>query len=290
MTGRFRRPNPPPRQRHPIRHRTLRLPGLGRIRISHRPPRTAPAPAAHNPSAAATATRHRAQPWIIFSPGALTRPADYPELLGALTAAGAVVLTLDYEWPKLFTGDTAELARPLRALRRLRGGGLPARGLARHSLPLPPGRRRSRRDPPLRILGYSLGGWVLSAGFGERGADERLEIALLGTSTLREPWQPPNRRQQRIRLLAGTEDGVIDPAALARLADAFATDIEWLDGVNHFGLLADRVGAPDFRARDRATRLTRRQCAERVARQMLQGRRIRSCLATSHPRLCRYPA
>jgi hypothetical protein len=273
MIGNFRRPSSASGHRGPIRHRSLRLPGLGRVRISHRPPRTAP-PGSKHP-AAALAPRRRAQPWIIFSPGALTRPADYPELLATLTAAGAVVLTLDYEWPKLFTGDAAELARPLRAVRRLRSGGLPARGLARHGLPMPPGRRGSRRDPPLRMFGYSLGGWVLSTVFGERGRSERLETVILGASSLREPWQPPNLRRHRVRLMAGTEDRVIDHVALAQLADAFATHIEWLHGVNHFGLLDDRVGAHDFRARDLATRLTRRQCAERIAHQLLQGRSIR---------------
>ncbi|MGD9298163.1 MAG: hypothetical protein PVG09_00540 [Thiohalocapsa sp.] len=256
----------------PMRHRSFRPPGLGRIRISHRPPRTAPAPPGSNPPAAVISTRRRAQPWIVFSPGALTRSGDYPELLGALTAAGAVVLTLDYDWTKLFAGDSVELAKPMRAIRRLQSGRLPARGLARHGLPVPPGSRRRRRGPPLRLLGYSLGGWVLSAGFAESKRGQPLEIVLLGTSTLREPWEPPKRRQHRMRLVAGTEDGVIDRDALARLAAAFATEIEWLDGVNHFGLLNDRVGAPAFRARDQTTRLTRRQCAERIACQLVRGR------------------
>lgn len=257
MAGRRRRPTPADGRRRPIRHRSLRLPGLGRVRISHRPPRL---------------VGGRPRPWIIFSPGALTSPRDYPELLGALTAAGAAVLSMDYHWPKLFVGDAAELAKPMRAARRLQQGRLPARGLARHGLPAPPRRGLRGKTPPLRILGYSLGGWVLSAGLGEQTRGQPLEIVLLGASTLREPWQPSSRRRHRVRLLAGTEDGVIDPKALEQLAAAFATDIEWLDAVNHFGLLADAVGAADFRARDRTTRLTRRQCAERIARRLLQGR------------------
>lgn len=272
MTGRFARSGPPRSHRHPICHRALRLPGLGRIRISHQPTRTAPATPSSSPPAAAIATRRGAQPWIIFSPGALTRPTDYPELLGALTAAGAVVLTLRYHWPKLFADDAAELAKPMRAVRRLQHGRLPARGLARNALPAPPRRRLGGKTPPLRILGYSLGGWLLSAGFGEHTRGQALEIVLLGTSNLRQPWQRPSRRRQRIRLLAGTEDGVIDPEALQHLAAAVAADIEWLDGVNHFGLLADAVGAPDFRARDHIIHLSHRQCAQRIARRLLHGR------------------
>jgi hypothetical protein len=258
-----------------VRHRRLRLPGLGRVLISHRAPRSPPTAGADSAPAAAPHTPRRAPPWIIFSPGALTRPGDYPQLLAALTAAGAAVLTLDYHWPRLFAGDAAELRKPMRAVRRLRSGRLPARGLAGNSLPPPPRSRGGAKAPPIRILGYSLGGWALAAGFDAPTHGRSLEIALLGASTLREPWQPPNRRRQRVRLLAGTEDGVIDSAALSRLAQAFATEIEWLDGVNHFGLLNDAVGAPDFRARDRTTRLSRRRCAERVARRLLSARKRR---------------
>jgi len=271
MAGRFRRQSPADSRRRAIRHRSVRLPGLGRITISHRPPLTGRRAAADQGPAAALRNPRGRTHWIIVSPGALTRAKDYPELLSALTAAGAAVLTLDYDWPKLFAGDAAELAKPTRAARRLERGRLPARGLARHGLPAPLPCRRGRKAPPLRILGYSLGGWVLSAGFAEHRHGQPLEIDLLGASNLREPWQPPSRRQ-RVRLLAGTEDGLIDPKALEQLATAFATAIEWLDGVNHFGLLDERIGAPDFRARDGATRLTRRQCAERVARRLLHGR------------------
>ncbi|WP_462329195.1 alpha/beta fold hydrolase [Thiohalocapsa halophila] len=271
MAGRFRRQSPADSRWRPLRHHSVRLPGLGRVTISHRPPPTARTPAADQGPAGAPRNPRDRTHWIIFSPGALTRAKDYPELLDALTAAGAAVLTLDYDWPKLFAGDAAELAKPTRAAGRLERGELPARGLARHGLPAPLPRRRGRQAPPLRILGYSLGGWVLSAGFAEHRHGQPLEIGLLGASTLREPWQPPSRRRQRVRLLAGTEDGVIDPKALEQLAASFATDVEWLDGVSHFGLLADAVGAADFRARDRTTGLTRRQCAERIARQLLHA-------------------
>jgi hypothetical protein len=241
-----------------VRHLSLRLPGLGRLCISHRPPRsTAPASAGR---------RRPAPPWIIFSPGALTRPADYAALLGALTAAGAAVLTLDYDWPKLFAGDTAELGRAGRAADRLLRGQLPSGGLARHRLPAAPPRRNRHR--PLRILGYSLGGHVLSAAFQRRFAGRPVEFVLLGTSNLREPWRRPGAARVRLRLIAGSEDGVIDPTGLAALAAAFDTPVEWLAGVNHFGLLAPGVGAAQFRSRDRTTNLSTRACAERIARQL----------------------
>ena len=255
-----------PVRRGPLRHLPLRLPGLGRVRISQR------LPIRRGDASAADTRRHIERPWIIFSPGALTRPADYPELLDALTAAGAVVLTLDYRWPALFRNEATETSRAWRAVRRLRRRQLPARGLAAHRLPTPPARRPDVSAPPLRILGYSLGGWVLSRGF-QRPTDGRpLSIVLLGTSSLHEPWRAPVSKQVRIRLLAGTEDGVIDPSGLQQLADALHTRIEWLPGVNHFGLLHRHIGSPQFRSRDRATRLTARQCAERIAGQLMGGR------------------
>ncbi|MCG6939905.1 MAG: hypothetical protein LJE69_01465 [Thiohalocapsa sp.] len=245
-----------PVRRGALRHLRLRLPGLGRVRVSQRLP----------------VSRRTARPWIIFSPGALTGPADYPELLDALTARGTVVLTLDYRWPALFRNEPAETSRAWRAAQRLRRRQLPARGLASGRLPATSAGGAARSAPPLRILAYSLGGWVLSAGFQRRADGQPLEIVLLGASSLHEPWRPPTSRQVRIRLLAGTEDGVVDPAGLQQLADAFHTRIEWLPGVNHFGILDERIGSPDFRARDRATELSARQCAERIARQVLRGR------------------
>ncbi len=253
-----------PRTKRPVRrgllrHLSLRLPGLGRIRISQR------LPIRRGDASTSDAHRRGERPWIIFSPGALTRAADYPELLDALTAGGAVVLTLNYRWPALFRNDAAETTRAWRAVRRLRRRQLPARGVASRRVPTPPGSRPALSAPPLRILGYSLGGWVLSTGF-QRPTDGRpLSIVLLGTSSLHEPWRAPVSKQVHIRLLAGTEDGVIDPVGLQQLADALHTRIEWLPGVNHFGLLHRHIGSPQFRSRDRATRLTARQCAERIA-------------------------
>jgi hypothetical protein len=262
-----RRLRPPPGgrtiRRGAFRHLSLRLPGVGRVRISQR--------AANRPGDTATAGRRARRPWIIFSPGALTRPGDYPELLDALTATGAAVLTLDYRWPALIHGDAAETSRAWRAARRLRRGQLPARGLAQRRPPPPPASRPGPTAPPLRILGYSLGGWVLSTGFHHPAHGRPLEILLLGTSNLREPWRAPSSKQVRLRVLAGTEDGVIDRGGLQRLADAFGSRIEWLAGVNHFGLLHRHAGSPRFRGRDHATRLSTRACAERVARQVQRG-------------------
>jgi hypothetical protein len=240
----------------PVRHIRLRLPGVGRSCISYRPPQRV------------AGSKQPTPPWIVFSPGALTTPGDYRVLLGELTAAGAAVLTLDYRWPLLFAGDAAEARRAILAARRLLRGQLPARGLARHRLPpAPTGRRRAAA--PLRILGYSLGGWVLSAGFGQGFGGRPVEWVLLGVSSLQEPWHKPATRRARVRLLAGSEDGVVNPAGLEGLAAALGSPVEWLPGVNHFGLLAARVGAPEFRARDRATRLDQRACAARIARQIL---------------------
>jgi hypothetical protein len=248
----------------PIRHLSLRLPAVGRVRVSHRPPRTA--------VDAGTSHRHRTPPaWIIFSPGALTGPADYDTLIGALTAAGAAVLTLDYDWPRLFAGEAPELGRATRAAELLLRGQLPARGIARHRLPPLPTRRRGS-GPPLRILGYSLGAHVLSAAFQQDFRGRPVELVLLGASNLREPWRAPSPARIRVRVLAGSEDGVVDPAGLEALAAAFDTQVEWLAGVNHFGLLAPTVGAPEFRARDRATTLSQRACAEAIARQVLTRR------------------
>ena len=265
------RPHRFPRAHHPVRrgalrHVPLRLAGLGRVRISQRV--AVRRGAADTPAGG----RCRRRPWIVFSPGALTRPGDYPELLDALTATGAVVLTLDYRWPALFRDDAAETTRAWRVVRRLRRRQLPARGLGAHRLPAPPARRTGPATPPLAILGYSLGGWVLSGGFQRPTHGRPLSIVLLGASSLHEPWRAPASKLIRIRLLAGTEDGVVDPAGLARLAEAFHAPIEWLPGVNHFGLLHHHVGSPQFRSRDRATRLSARQCAERIARQVLRGR------------------
>ena len=135
---------------------------------------------------------------------------------------------------------------------------------------MPSGRLR-RSAPPLRILGYSLGGHVLSAGFQRRSSGRDREVILLGTSNLREPWRPPASKRLRMRLLAGTEDGVISPSGLAQLAMALDTPVEWLADVNHFGILDPRIGAPAFRAQDHATKLSVHQCAERIARQVLGG-------------------
>jgi hypothetical protein len=249
-----------------LRHLSLRLPGVGRVRISSRPPA-----GSRNPVRAPGSSGRREPAWIIFSPGALTRPGDYPELLAALTAAGAAVLTLDYDWPALFAGEAGETARAWRAADRLLRRQLPARGLAMHRLPPMPSGRLRRSAPPLRILGYSLGGHVLSAGFQRRSSGRDLEIILLGASNLREPWRPPASKRLRMRLLAGTEDGVISLSGLAQLAVALDTPVEWLADVNHFGILDPRIGAPAFRARDHAIKLSARQCAERIARQVLGG-------------------
>lgn len=63
------------RSRQPLAHLSLRLPGIGRVRISARPP----AGSRNAVLAPGSSSRRREQAWIIFSPGALTRPGDYPE-------------------------------------------------------------------------------------------------------------------------------------------------------------------------------------------------------------------
>ncbi len=258
------------RSRPPFTRLSLLLPGIGRVRTSARPP----ADSRNAVLAPGSSSRRREPAWITFSPGALTRPGDYPELLAALTATGAAVLTLGYDWPALFTGEAVKAVKAAKAWRaadRLLRRQLPARGLAMHRLPPIPSGRLRRSAPPLRILDYSLGGHVLSTGFQHRSSGRDQEIILLGTSNLREPWRPPASKRLRMRLLAGTKDGVFSLSGLAQLAAALDAPVEWLANVNHFGILDPGIGAPAVRARDHATKLSAHQCAERIARQVLGG-------------------
>lgn len=120
---------------------------------------------------------------------------------------------------------------------------------------------KSLGNLPLRVFGHSLGGAVLGS---EIGNDATLfqEIVLMGVSRL---VATPERPSTKVRLLLGEKDGLASRSSVDQLAARFNTQTIIVPGVNHFCIISDpNVGAPDKKAQDLPTDLSREECMTRV--------------------------
>jgi pimeloyl-ACP methyl ester carboxylesterase len=114
---------------------------------------------------------------------------------------------------------------------------------------------------PLRAVGHSLGGAVLGLEIGKTSSlfDE---IILIGVSRL---VATPERPAMKIRIVLGEKDGLASRSAVDQLAAKLQTQTLVVPGVNHFCIISDpNVGAPDKKAQDLPTELSREECVARV--------------------------
>ncbi len=120
---------------------------------------------------------------------------------------------------------------------------------------------RNLKNLPLLAMGHSLGGAVLGS---EIGNDTTLfqEIILIGVSRL---VATPDRPRTKVSLLLGEKDGLASRSSVDQLAARFNTQTIILPGVNHFCIISDpNAGAPDKKAQDLPTDLSREECVARV--------------------------
>jgi pimeloyl-ACP methyl ester carboxylesterase len=114
---------------------------------------------------------------------------------------------------------------------------------------------------PLRAIGHSLGGAVFGLEIGKSSSLFK-EIILIGVSRL---IATPERPAMKIRMLLGEKDGLASRAAVDQLAAKLQTQTLVIPGVNHFCIISDPdVGAPDKKAQDLPTELSREECIARV--------------------------
>ncbi len=128
---------------------------------------------------------------------------------------------------------------------------------------------KTLKNLPLRALGHSLGGAVLGS---EIGNDATLfqEIILIGVSRL---IATPARPSTKVSLLLGEKDGLASRSSVDQLAARFNTQTMILPGVNHFCIISDpNAGAPDKKAQDLPTDLSREECVARVLKAMDENR------------------
>lgn len=120
---------------------------------------------------------------------------------------------------------------------------------------------KNLKDLPLRVLGHSLGGAVLGAEIGKASTLFQ-HIILIGVSRL---ISTPERPSTKVSLLLGEKDGLASRSGVDQLAAKMNTQTIIIPGVNHFCIISDpNAGAPDKKAQDLPTALSRDECIARV--------------------------
>lgn len=129
---------------------------------------------------------------------------------------------------------------------------------------------KSLKDLPMRVLGHSLGGAVLGAEIGKTSPLFQ-DIILIGVSRL---ISTPERPSTKVSMLLGEKDGLASRGGVDQLAAKLNTQTIIIPGVNHFCIISDpNVGAPDKKAQDLPTDLSREECVARVVAVMDEIRR-----------------
>jgi alpha-beta hydrolase superfamily lysophospholipase len=193
---------------------------------------------------------------LFLNPGGLIPALAMSGLAEALAQEGHIVLVLDNpgDLPIQAVSLAADLATAIRTrIETIQG--------------LPPSLKTAAvQSLPLRAMGHSLGGAVLGAEI-DRQTSLFQEIILIGVSRL---ITTPTRPVMKITMLLGEKDGLAARSAVDQLAAKLNTQTQLIPGVNHFCIITDpNAGAPDKKAQDLPTDLTRDQCVARVASLLL---------------------
>jgi hypothetical protein len=188
---------------------------------------------------------------IFLNPGGLIPAQAMSGLAEALALKDHIVFVLDN--PNDLPLEAVTLAADLAAA--FKNNNTAIRGLP------PELQSPGVKSLPLRAMGHSLGGAVLGPEIG-RTTSLFEEIILMGVSRL---IATPERPVMNIRMLLGEMDGLAARAAVDRLAAQLQTQTLVIPGVNHFCIISDpNVGAPEKKAQDLPTELSREECIARV--------------------------
>jgi len=193
---------------------------------------------------------------LILSPGAAIPPEAIRGLASSLAATGRIVFVMSYfnNLP-IIPGQSGKIGKLIELLKRNPDS---LNGLN----PLLVNEYRGNNELPVSLFGYSAGGAILGGYIADSESPAK-HVALYGVSTF---VNPPAAISTKVGLFIGSKDGLLlgDEEAKQKVIKAetlLAKKRTTLDGLNHFCIVSDpNVGAPDYRARDLATKLTSDQC------------------------------